>query len=238
LKKLIIHWPLPSGEGVYVGDIIAWHITPLEQDSKIVFRTFKHTQTQQPIIQAEKAGVFIKQSQDWGDVLKFYNLHLKTRKRLGTPIQPILFFRLLWERLIARELGFILLAYQGEQLLAGAVFLHWNRTLTYKYSASEPQFWRFKPNNLILWHAIRWGCEHGYSIFDWGKTDIDNQGLRKFKLGWGSQEKILNYSILMEHDKFLKPTGSLQKSLMKFTIQHSPVWFCRLIGEMLYGHFA
>ena len=211
---------------------------PLNPDPQMVFQGFKRTQVQQPIRQAEKAGVVIRRGEGWQDLRLFYELHLRARQRHGVPVQPLRFFRLLWGRLMEQGLGFVLLAYQGEQLLAGAVFLHWNKTLTYKYSASDPRYLHLRPNNLLLWHAIQWGCEQGYEVFDWGKTDIDNKGLRDFKLGWGSEEQFLHYSVLADNAPASKLTGWMNQRLMAGVIQHSPAWVCRMIGELLYGHFA
>jgi len=186
---------------------------------------------------AERKGVEVKLSRQWRDVELFYGLHLQTRRRLGSPIQPFRFFRLFWERLISRGDGFVLLAFKEEQLLAGAVFLNSNKSLMFKYGASNPEGWRFRPNNLLFWHAICWGCEHGYLFFDWGRTDLRTQGLRKFKQGWSSEEQILHYSILAKSTP-RNMSDSKAASIMASIIKRSPTWVGRLIGETLYSHFG
>jgi hypothetical protein len=233
--QLVIHWPIEAGECVYEGERVARHLTMLNPDSSEVFRRFKRTQVQQPIRQAEKAGVEVQQGTSWEDVLQFYRLHLQTRRRHGVPVQPLRFFRLIWERLIAQGLGFVLLASQKQRVLAGAVFFHWNKTLTYKFSASDPRSWQMRPNNLILWHAIQWGCDQGYAVFDWGRSELDNQGLRDFKNGWGSQEQILNYSILADQPPVVRTSSGPSKRLLSTVIRHSPGWVCRMIGELFYA---
>jgi CelD/BcsL family acetyltransferase involved in cellulose biosynthesis len=237
VSEIQIHWPLPGMDGVYPAETVARHITHLAPDSEQVFRSFAKTQIQQRIRKAERAGVSIRMSDSWEDLRLFYGLHLETRKRLGTPIQPLRFFRLLWVRLISQGLGFVLLAYKDSQLLAGAVFLHCNKTLTYKYSASKPAYWKLHPNNLLLWHAICWGCEHGYQVFDWGKTDLGNAGLREFKLGWGSEEQILHYSVLADYPPKASAVGKAHLLLTPL-IQRSPAWVCRIMGELFYRHFG
>lgn len=240
LPQVVVHWPLPAGDGVFAGEQVARHTTPLDPDPAQVFHRFHRTRVQQCITQAEKSGGTVRQQQSWESVETFYRLHLLTRQRLGTPAQPRRFFRLLWEYVISQGLGYVLLAYQGERLLAGAVFLHWNKTLTYKYSASDPQCWKLRPNHLLLWHAIRWGCEHGYEQLDWGRTDMGNKGLREFKCGWGSQEQFLHYSILADCPpaKEVAVAGGRSRRALATVIQHAPPWFCRMMGELLYGHFA
>jgi len=232
-----IRWPLPDQNGVYAAESLARHITRLDPESERVFRSFAKTRVQQPIRKAERDGVSVRMSDRWEDLQLFYGLHLETRRRLGTPIQPLRFFRLLCARLISQGLGFVLLAYKDSQLLAGAVFLHWNETLTYKYSASDPAYWKLRPNNSILWHAIRWGCENGYQVFDWGKTELGNEGLREFKRGWGSEEQILHYSVLADRPPKV-PSAGRARLLLTPLIQRSPAWVCRAMGELLYRHFG
>jgi hypothetical protein len=231
-----IHWPLEESPGVFKGESTIMHVTKLDPNHEKLFKEFRKG-VKSSIHQAEKVGVTARMGTSWEDVEGFYALHLETRRRLGTPVQPFRFFRLLWEKLIDRHFGFVVSGYKDSQMLASSIFLHWNKTLTYKFSASRPEFWELRPNNLILWHAIKWGCENGYRIFDWGKTDPENEGLRAFKRGWASEEKIMHYSILA--DKPPKPSKikRIQPLLTKF-IQHSPPWVCRVIGELFYKYAA
>jgi hypothetical protein len=74
-------------------------------------------------------------------------------------------------------------------------------------------------------------------VFDWGRTDLDNAGLREFKLGWGSEEQILHYSVLAD----CPPKGSLAGKASRLLIpliRRSPAWVCRTLGELLYQHFG
>jgi len=173
----------------------------------------------------------------WKDVRLFYDMHVQTRQRLGAPVQPLRFFRLLWAQVLQQGMGYVLVALQDDTPLASAVFLHWGQTLTYKYSASDPAYWRLRPNNLLLWHAIRWGCGNGYAVFDWGKTAPENEGLRQFKSGWGSSEAALHYSVLADRPPEAR-TASRGHALLSSVLQRAPAWVGRMIGELLYGHYG
>ncbi len=236
--QLQVRWPLVAQAGLYPGESFYQHFTKLARDADHVFRTFNKSQTQRHIHQAEKLGVTIRQGKSWEDVSLFYDLHIQTRRRQGVPVQPMRFFRILWERLISQGLGFVLLAYHERQLLAGAIFLHYNKTITYKFGASYAGYWKFRPNDLIFWYAIRWACENGYQVFDWGRTDLENDGLRNFKRGWGSEERLLHYTIFADKPPSYKSLDGAQKHLMETIIQHSPLWVCRLAGELFYVHSA
>lgn len=236
-QQLVIHWPLPAGDGVYQEEPFARHITALYPEPEKVFNNFK-PKVKRFIHQAQEAGIVIRIGTTRDDLFTFYRLHLQTRKRQGTPIQPLRFFKLLNKMIFSQEMGFIMTAYKDHHPIAAAVFLHFNNTMTYKYGASDPAFWGLRPNHLLFWDAIQWGCKHGYQIFDWGRTDLDNRGLRDFKLGWGSEEQILHYSVLADKPPFDNLTGGTKQLVLAKVIQNSPAWVCRLIGELFYKYAA
>jgi CelD/BcsL family acetyltransferase involved in cellulose biosynthesis len=214
------------------------HVLRLASDPATVFRTFHRSQVQQRIVKSEREGVVVRRAGSTNQLTQtFYELHLETRRRLGVPIQPRRFFELLWERIVAAGRGFVLLAYWNATPIAGAVFLTWNGTVTYKYSASRQEYWKLRPNNLVIWNAIRWGCENGFHTFDFGRTEPGNDGLRSFKRGWGTAEEALSYSTLCAH-RASPDVPSRAADMLRWPIQKMPAWFCRLVGELAYRHAA
>ncbi len=234
--KADIHWSLLQHECVYHYKTVIRHLIYLKPEAEYVLQNCRDSVVRM-IRKAEKEGLSVHQGRSWNDVRTYYDLHLQTRKRLGTPVQPLRFFKSLWEHLISKDLGFCMLCYKNSELVAGATFLHWNKVFTYKCGASDPAFWHFRPNNLLFWHAIRWGCENNFKIFDWGKTDPDNKGLCQFKRGWGSEEQVLHYAMLADN----QPSHSesrLGRSILSRVIKSSPAWVCRAIGELFYKYAA
>ena len=64
----------------------------------------------------------------------------------------------------------------------------------YKYGASDETFQDLRGGNLVMWAAIKnfvraGGAKH----LDLGRTSLGNEGLRKFKLGWGAREEKIEY---------------------------------------------
>ena len=231
-----IRWPLPLQADIYAVKEVVRHVTPLENDADQTVRHFKKSVVRL-IRQAENADIVIQRSDTWDAVQTYYGLHRETRRRLGAPTQPFRFFRLLWEQVLQQQRGFVLLAYHAGQPIAGALFLHANKMLVYKYGASLAEYWRLRPNNLLFWEAIRWGCENGDTVFDWGRTDLEEEGLRQFKRGWGGKETILRYSMLTSRAP--EPSrGQFRSHYLPALIQRSPTWVGQAIGEMLYAHFG
>jgi CelD/BcsL family acetyltransferase involved in cellulose biosynthesis len=180
----------------------------------------------------ERAGLVIRRAESEQDLADtFYRLQLETRRRLGVPIQPRRWYRLLWRRMLEPGFGFLLLAYHGRTAVAGAVFLTWKGTLTAKYSASSAASWSLRPNNGLFWEAMRWGCLHGYHAFDFGRTDSAADGLRRFKRSWGAVEHPLRYTVLGGPASDRQLPGA---ALVRGVVRHSPLVVTRALGELFY----
>jgi CelD/BcsL family acetyltransferase involved in cellulose biosynthesis len=235
IDPLEIRWNFPQQTQLLVRPEAMLHLLKLDSNLDRVAAKI-HPKQRSQIRQAEKNGVQVEWGQSTQDLKTFYRLHLTTRRRKGVPVQPWKFFELLGKNVIETGHGFVLLAYHQEQCIAGAVFLFQNKTVTYKYSASNQDQLNLRPNNLILWKAIKWSCENGYTLFDFGKTDLENTGLRDFKSRWGAEEQALIYSSISSKP-IQNKTGGVN-SVVEKIIKISPLWVCRLAGELLYRHFA
>jgi CelD/BcsL family acetyltransferase involved in cellulose biosynthesis len=224
-----------EGRGMKAGQVGVTHTLRLESDPDALPPRFTRSSVRRQIKSAARDGVVIRREESSSALTDvFYRLHLQTRRRLGVPIQPRRYFELLWREVIEPGLGFVLLAYADEVPIAGAVFLAWNGTVSYKYGASDASSWRLHPNHLLMWTAIRWGCENGFQTFDFGRSDLAGTGLRQFKDSWGSQETSLVYTTL--GDRIARPADSRMHAAVATVVRRSPAWVCRAMGELLYKY--
>ena len=187
---------------------------------------------------AIKSGVTIELSSSLDAVKAFHALQCKTRKLHGLPPQSFRFFRNIHEQVLARNLGIIVLAcYQG-RVIAGAVHFHLGRQAIYKYGASDRAFQRLRGNNLVMWEAIKWHAHNGSTSLDLGRTSLANDGVRRFKLGWGVEEKTIQYvKYDLRRDCFVsEPDESF--GWYNWCFQVMPVALSRMVGAALYRHWA
>lgn len=210
-------------------------ILKLDPDPDKKYNQF-HSMHKRNLKKAQKSGLRIEMSTSQEKMDRYYQLHLHNRKRQGIPVQPKKFFNQLRKKILEQGFGFILLAYLEDECIAANIFLHWGQTLTYKYGASNPERLDLRPNNLLMWEGIRWGCENGYRILDLGRTSISNVGLRNFKNKWGAKETPLPYAILPARS-YSSPNKRIER-VMHSIIRNSPSWVCRVSGELFYKHFA
>jgi hypothetical protein len=162
-------------------------------DSEDVLFANAHGSVRRAIRKGQKSGVTVEVSQDLRGVRAFYGLQCKTRQRHGLPPQPLRFFQNIHQHILSRNQGFIVLVRKERTAVAGAVFFHIGKRAIYKFAASDDRFQHLRANNLVVWEAIRWYATHGVDELDFGRTSLDNEGLRSFKLGWGTQERSIEY---------------------------------------------
>ena len=209
------------------------HVVALDDGLEAVTARFKKNQ-RRDVTRAGREGIAVRPGTSVSDLDSFYRLHLATRKRQGVPTQPRSFIRS-FARLFDRGLGFVLLATFEGQPVAGAVYLQWGKTLVYKYGASSPSFLKKRPNHAIFMESIRLSCEQGLQALDFGRTDLDNEGLRSFKLGWGATERELAYVTLSRRRRH---SGDGVPGFAKTLITRTPAITGRLAGVALYRHYG
>jgi CelD/BcsL family acetyltransferase involved in cellulose biosynthesis len=225
------------GPGVHPGGTYLTHHLSLERSDEELLASFHASQVRRNIRRAEKAGVQIRAGTTERDVTAaFYGLHVRTRRRLGVPVQPARYFRLLWRRIIEPGHGTVLIAELAGRPIAAAIFLTSEGTCVYKYGASDERKWNARPNHLLFWTAIRWSAARGCRTFDFGRTGHGDEGLREFKSRWGTVERQLSYSVLA--DSAPRAGGVAVPSLVGSVIRHSPVVVPRALGEVLYRYTA
>jgi CelD/BcsL family acetyltransferase involved in cellulose biosynthesis len=214
------------------------HRISLGNDTEALFKTLKVTQIQQSIIKAQKLGVLVERRTDQEALRSFIYLNAVTRRKHGVPPQPDSFFRNIAKKIFESGLGFIGTATLDGQIIATALFLHWNNTIIYKYSASDERARSAKASHAILWDTMRWGCEHGFTLFDLGRSDLTNEGLLQFKRGWGSQESDLIYvrHVANINDHANAPSEMLEH--LKPLISAIPLPLLKLVGSKLYAHIG
>ena len=232
---LTVRESLPSAPGAFVQPQFFRHLLPLADDPTEVERSYSKSQVRRGIKKAKRENLRGERRTDAWALDAFYSLHVKTRKRLGVPTQPRRFIRR-FEELFAAGLGFVGMIFDDRQPIAAAVFLTYNGTVTYKYGASDARKLGKRPNNLLFSELIRWACEAGFQTLDFGRTEIDNEGLRSFKRSWGASEVELSYTHFAENEPSPQPV--LRDRVMTASIQRSPAVVGRLVGEALYRHFG
>jgi CelD/BcsL family acetyltransferase involved in cellulose biosynthesis len=234
-SKLEIRSALPAQANIQTYSPFVLHTVPLDSDFTRVAKRANRQQMQN-VRKAEKNDVRIVRGTGLAEVRAFYRLHSLNRRKHGVPVQPWNFFQLLTRLLLEQGLGFVLLAHKEDACISGGLFLHWQRTLTYKYSATDNACLNLSPNHLVTWAAMKWGCENGFTTFDFGRAELDDEGLRAYKCRWGADEIPLVYSYIPSASGMIARRDGRISTMLKKVIRRSPVWVGQVIGRIMYRY--
>jgi hypothetical protein len=136
--------------------------------------------TRHEIEKAQNQNIQIKKCQNKEDLKIFYSLHVKGAKKHKIPAYPPSFFNYFWRSPEAE----IILARFENKVIAGSVFLFYDKFIHYFQNAVDEKYKKLGANYLILWEQIQ---NKNDRIFDFGGTRI-NSSLQVFKKGWGGKE--------------------------------------------------
>jgi hypothetical protein len=213
------------------------HEIALRQDEKALLAALSPA-VRRAIRKAEKQGVTVEILKDGDGIQPFYSLHCRTRRKHGLPPQPFAFFQNLQKHILEAGSGVIVLARLGAKALAGSVFLHVGQEAIYKFGASDERMLELRGNDFVMWEGIRYYSARGFRTLHLGRTSLSNEGLRRFKLGWGAREHSINYfkydlgkgAFVTDRDKAFGWHNRVFAAL--------PLGLARLLGAALYRHVA
>jgi hypothetical protein len=129
-------------------------------------------------------------------VTAFHDLYTRTMERVQAAAFyrfPLAYFR----ELVAEVPGCEILGVRvGGSLASAALFLRSEQTLYYFLSASDPEHWDLRTNNVLLDGAIRWAREEGLRQLHLGGGA---PSLHRFKMGFGARS-VPYYVLRRIHD--------------------------------------
>ncbi len=163
------------------------HVIDLEPGPDALFKGLDGA-VRRGIRKAEEVRLQMEFGVDFESVRTFYGLHCQTRSRHGLPPQPFRFFENIARHVLGQGQGRVFIARAGLTPVAAAVFFHRGRQALYKFGASDYAFQRLRPNNLVMWEAMKRYAGEGFMGLHLGRTSLANEGLRRFKLGFGATE--------------------------------------------------
>jgi len=200
-----------------------------------VFARFRDP-VRRAIRKAERSQLAVDASRTWETMVDFYRLHFRTRRRHGLPPQPLSFFRNIHEEVIKAGLGFVVLAKIANRPVAAAVFFHSGQTALYKFGASDERLQEFRGNNLVMWEGIKRLAGKGLKTMHFGRTAIGDDGLRRFKLSWGTEEETIEYFRFALEAQVWEVNCHNGSGLHNQLFRRLPLMVNRIAGRVIYSH--
>lgn len=212
------------------------HILSLQGGLDAIFGRFKSS-VRRAIRKAEGSGLRVEITRSQEAMSEFFRLQCLTRKRHGLPPQSRAFFLNIQKEIIEPGLGFIALVTRQARPVAALVFFHLGKTAIYKFGASDKSLQEFRGNNLAFWEAIKVLVADGAEQLHFGRTSFDQEGVRRFKLTWGTQEGLMDYFKFDLGTEAWSQRRDHTSGLHTELFRRLPVVLNRVAGAIIYPHF-
>jgi hypothetical protein len=214
------------------------HTLDLSPDVQQLHASLHKDSIQRKIRRADREGVALENGRSEVLLRHFYDLMLMTRRRHGVPPQPFSWFRNLVQ-CFGNRLS-IRVAYVDKRPIASIVTLLHRKTLVYKYGCSDERFHNLGGMPRLFWQAIVDAKAEGLLEFDLGRSDLEKEGLVRFKDHLGAAKTRITY---WQWGKDPARSGAGLRSLLKAPLvqrmlSRLPEPLFRLAGEVLYRHAA
>jgi serine/alanine adding enzyme len=141
-------------------------------------------------------------------IAESYDLLKTTYQNASVPLAHQSLFEAAFDVLFPKGMVHFILAYIEGKPVAVSVELLYKDVIYGWYNGMDRAYSSYSPNELIMWHILRWGAENNYRLYDFGgagKPDED-YGVRDFKAKFGGD--LVNYG----RNKYIA-----SPSLYKFT---------------------
>ena len=213
-----------------------FHELDLHPTVEQLFRGLHKDSIQRSIRRAEKEGLSYEIGNSEELVNEFYKLLMITRRRHRLLPQPRAWFRNLVQHLGAAVQ--IRLARKNTVPIAAILSLRHRTSVVYKYGCSDARFHSLGGMPFLLWRMIEESKAAGADRLDLGRSDIENEGLIRFKDKFGATRSSLTYY------RYVNPrySGKAHKSWDSATLR---ALFCSLpdaafsgAGSILYRHMG
>jgi CelD/BcsL family acetyltransferase involved in cellulose biosynthesis len=229
--------PELRNSGLRRSDAFVQHVVPLAAPIAETWARL-HKAAKKGVRKGEREGVGVRLSRERADLERFYRLNIETRRKHGVIPQPWRFFERVQREFMDRGDGFVLLAEYEGKVIGADVVLCLGETMVSKFNASLEEHLWLRPNDLLLWRTMELAKEGGYRWLDMGRCETGNEGLRHFKLRWGSEETALPYYFFGPSAGTTADDHRLGRRLMAMFARHAPPRVLGPVSALVYRHLA
>jgi CelD/BcsL family acetyltransferase involved in cellulose biosynthesis len=219
--------------GLKPGSSYYFHELDLTPSLEQLFEALHKDSIQRKIRRAEKERLICDTGSSAQHVEEFYRLLLMTRRRHGLFPQPKSWF----QNLVAcmGDKLQIRLARRNETTVAAMLTLRHRSSVVYKYGCSDERFHSLGGMPFLFWKLIEDSKAAGAEEIDFGRSDLDNEGLVIFKDRFGATRKQLTY-LRYANPERVKAASGFNSALIRPFLPLLPDAALSLGGRLLYKH--
>jgi FemAB-related protein (PEP-CTERM system-associated) len=165
----------------------------------------------------------------------FFGVYSRSVRDLGTPVFPKQLF-VAGMKHFGSDCKIFSVHWKGKLVSAVWTLFYKDEVVPY-FGGSIREYNRLAVNNFMYWMLMKYGCEHGYKIFDFGRSK-KGTGSFDFKKRWGMTMTDLSYQYRLVRRRAMPDTSPLNP---KFSVgiqvwRRLPLPVTQFIGPIVSKH--
>ena len=167
----------------------------------------------------------------------FYKVFLVNMRDLGSPVHSV---KLMRHALLAfPEHARIIVVYRSTEPVAAALVIGFGNVLRNPWASSLRKYASLGPNMLLYLRMLEHACDHGYEVFDFGRSS-PGEGTYRFKEQWGAVPQPLYWHYLSLDGRMPDPedAGKARFETATRCWQRLPLILTRIIGPRIRKHIS
>jgi FemAB-related protein (PEP-CTERM system-associated) len=178
-------------------------ILPLVPDPAILWKKFEN-RARKAVRKAIRSEVQVERGHHLVKV--FAEVISQHKQELGTPFHRVNFYRHILAEFSSQ--AEILMVHRNGQYVGGLLLVGIRNTVLPLYGGVLKQYHSYSAMSLLIWETIRYGCEHGFSYLDLGRSHWGS-GTLMFKRQWGAIAYPLFYEYYLPKGGVLPDTDPM-----------------------------
>jgi serine/alanine adding enzyme len=155
----------------------------LPQKAEELFNSFS-SKLRSQIKRPEKVGMYVKSGRE-EELESFYDVFSTNMRDLGTPVYSKEFFNNILKEFPETTRINTVYTKMGDPVASGFL-VGFKEILEIPWASSLRNYNQHSPNMLLYWSVLKFACENGYKVFDFGRSTT-GEGTCKFKEQWGAK---------------------------------------------------
>ena len=171
------------------------------------------------------------------DVDRFFTAYSTSVARLGTPVFPKAYFRIIKE--VFGEACEIRIIVRGKDLIAGVLSFYFRDEVLPYYGGGMPAARACAGNDFMYWNLMQAAAARGVTIFDFGRSKLGT-GAYDFKKNWGFEATPLAYEYRLYKSTELPDNNPLNPKYQLFIKlwKKMPISLANLLGPHIVKHLG
>lgn len=226
---------LTADHGLQPSGSYWFHELDIRPSLERIFDRFHKNSIQRKIQRAKREQLSHEAGRSQQLLDEFYKLLVTTRRRHQMLPQPRSWFRNLVQ-CMGNKLEIRVTRKDGAPIAAILTMRH-GSTVVYKYGCSNEAFHKLGSMPFLFWKLIEESKALGAEKIDFGRTDLDNEGLVTFKDRFGTSRKLLTYYRYCRTGRDRVSSLSDSPALRQF-FSILPQTISSAAGRILYKHLG